>query len=124
MEHIDSTDKVFRNVYVKSLIIFVWTVAAGFIAYYIYFLLVTAQNAGNAAVYGCVTTCRTALAVGADLSNGPCLSNSIASGWVCDVAHSPRQAVDDLPANQCSAYGTSASHFVEVDTECKLIRAV
>ncbi|MCX6820968.1 MAG: hypothetical protein NT016_03390 [Candidatus Aenigmarchaeota archaeon] len=124
MERIDSTDQVFRNVYVKSLIIFVWTVAAGFIACYIYFLLVTAQNAGNAAVYACVTACRTALAEGADLSNGPCLSDSVISGWACDVAHSPRQAVDDLPANQCSAYGTSASHFVEVDTGCNLIRVV
>ena len=124
MDHIDSTEKVFSNVYVKSLIIFVWTVAAGFITYYIYFLLVSAQNAGNTAVYGCVTACRTALAEGANMSSGPCLSNSVVSGWACDVAHSPRQAADDMPANQCSAYGTSVSHFVEVDTVCNLIRAV
>src|SRR5437588_5732304 len=36
---------------------------------------------------------------------GPCISNGKEiSGWVVDVAHRPRQAVDDLPENQCSAY--------------------
>jgi len=124
MERIDSTDKVFSNVYVKSLIIFVWTIAAGFIALYIYALLVSAQNAGNAAVSGCVAACNNALARGVDIGSGPCLSNGIVSGWACDVAHNPREAADDLPANQCSAYGTSVSHFVEVDTGCKLIRAI
>ncbi|MBI5061163.1 MAG: hypothetical protein HZB67_02515 [Candidatus Aenigmarchaeota archaeon] len=59
-----------------------------------------------------------------DLSNGPCLSNAIADGWVCDVAHSPRTAVDDRPENQCSAFGKTAQHFVEVDTDCNFIRGV
>lgn len=61
---------------------------------------------------------------GEDLSNGPCLSNEAIPGWVADIAHSPRQAVDDLPENQCSAYrdGT-AKHFVELDPEGNLIRA-
>jgi len=60
-----------------------------------------------------------------DLSSGPCLSNEIISNWVCDVAHSPRQAVDNLEENQCSAYRESlAKHFVEVDANCDFIRAV
>ena len=61
---------------------------------------------------------------GEDLSNGPCLSNEAIPGWVADIAHSPRQAVDDLPENQCSAYrdGT-AKHFVELDPEGNVIRA-
>ena len=39
----------------------------------------------------CIEACREALSQGEDLSNGPCLSNEIASDWVCDVAHKPRQ---------------------------------
>lgn len=67
---------------------------------------------------------RAAFYSGEDLSNGPCLSNEVVPGWVADIAHNPRQEVDDLPANQCSAYrdGT-ASHFVELDPEGNLIRA-
>jgi len=78
----------------------------------------------------CESLCELALNSGLDLSSGPCISNNMApgrisEGWVCDVAHSPRQAVDDDPTNQCSAYriGT-AKHFVEVDTSCNLIRAI
>lgn len=59
---------------------------------------------------------------GGDLSNGPCLSNEIAPDWVCDVAHSPRAAADDNPANQCPEYGASANHFVEVDKNCNVIQ--
>jgi len=60
----------------------------------------------------------------ADLSAGPCLSNNVIPDWVADIAHSPRQEVDDKPENQCSAYreGT-AHHFVELDAEGNLIRA-
>jgi hypothetical protein len=60
---------------------------------------------------------------GVDMSSGPCLSNEIILGWVADVVHNPRQAVDNLPANQCSAYREGkARHFVELDTEGNLIR--
>lgn len=73
----------------------------------------------------CKTLCESALSAGEDLGDGPCLSNEVAEGWVCDVAHSPRQAVDNDPANQCSAYrAETAKHFVEVDSSCELIRAV
>jgi hypothetical protein len=67
---------------------------------------------------------RVAFYNGEDLSNGPCLSNEVVPDWVADIAHNPRQEVDDLPANQCSAYldGT-AHHFVELDPEGNLIRA-
>jgi len=67
---------------------------------------------------------REALYNGDDFSAGPCLSNDVLDGWVADIAHNPRQAIDDLPENQCSAYrdGT-ASHFVELDLEGNLIKA-
>lgn len=61
---------------------------------------------------------------GVDFSNGPCLTNNLMPDWVADVAHNPREDVDDNPANQCSAYANgTAHHFVELDTEGQLIRA-
>ena len=70
----------------------------------------------------CISACKD---TNIDLSKGPCLLNPIPNtDWVCDVAHNPRQAIDNLPENQCSAYRSGkAHHFVEVDTQCKLIRA-
>ncbi len=58
-----------------------------------------------------------------DMDMGPCLSNTIAPGWVCDVAHNPREDVDNLPENQCKSFRLGdAQHFVEVDEECEIIR--
>ena len=37
---------------------------------------------------------------GVDFSSGPCLSNSLISGWVFDIVHSPRTPQDDLEENQ------------------------
>jgi hypothetical protein len=63
-------------------------------------------------------------AAGVDMSVGPCLSNEIIPDWVADVAHWPRQAVDNNPANQCSAYREGkAHHFVELDQEGNFINA-
>lgn len=60
---------------------------------------------------------------GVDLSVGPCLG-VIAPDWVADVAHDPRQPVDDDPANQCTEYRTgTARHFVELTPDGTLIRA-
>ncbi len=69
----------------------------------------------------CVSLCQNARN-NTNLSNGPCLSNNIAPGWVCDVAHWPRQPVDNNPENQCPAYGKTAHAFVEVDPNCRPIR--
>ena len=64
-----------------------------------------------------------AKARGVDMSNGPCLG-IVAPDWVADVAHDPREDVDDDPANQCAEYrdGT-AHHFVELDPNGRLIRS-
>lgn len=63
-------------------------------------------------------------AQGVDLSAGPCLTNSLMPDWVADVAHDPRQPVDDLPENQCVNFlDQSAHHFVELDPNGQLIRA-
>ncbi len=67
---------------------------------------------------------RVAFYNGDDFFDGPCLSNEVIPGWVADIAHNPRQAIDDQPANQCSAYlNGTAKHFVELDLSGELIRA-
>lgn len=72
----------------------------------------------------CQESCLRQVSAGRELSSGPCLSNAITQGWVCDVAHRPRNdAVDNDPANTCPAYGSTAKHFVEVDENCRIIQA-
>lgn len=57
-------------------------------------------------------------------NDGPCLSGQIIPDWVCDVAHNPRQTVDNEEANQCAAYRQGqAHHFVEVNVNCNFIRS-
>jgi hypothetical protein len=64
-------------------------------------------------------------AAGVDFSNGPCLSEEIMPDWCVDVAHNPRQAVDNFPDNQCRSHREGrVHHFVELDTDGNLIRAV
>lgn len=85
-------------------------------------------NDADRARFACEFLCRIALDEGLDLSEGPCLSTGSAAweveGWVCDVAHSPRQAVDNLEENQCPEFGVSAEHFVEFGPECGFILSV
>ena len=62
----------------------------------------------------------------ADLSSGPCIAERLPGlpDWVVDVAHDPRQAVDDQAANQCARFRSGeAHHFVELDPTGELIRA-
>jgi hypothetical protein len=63
-----------------------------------------------------------AKARGVEMGRGPCLG-VVSPGWVADVAHDPREPVDDEPANQCEAFRSGrAKHFVELDPDGKLIR--
>ncbi|MDI3298755.1 MAG: hypothetical protein QJR08_06265 [Bacillota bacterium] len=67
---------------------------------------------------------RAKLAEGVDMSNGPCLAQEVVPDWAVDVAHDPRQPVDDLPQNQCASYRQGhVHHFVELDPQGRLIRA-
>ncbi|VVB75654.1 Uncharacterised protein [uncultured archaeon] len=69
----------------------------------------------------CIGLCKKAVDDNVSLVNGPCIGRT-QTDWVCDVAHSPREAVDNLPANQCADYANGLMHhFVEVDTNCQLI---
>jgi hypothetical protein len=86
------------------------------------------QDIKQQAVFSCLQTCKDNAAL-KSYENGPCLSDNNTkwnvSDWVCDVAHSPRQAVDNLPENQCQAFRNGeAHHFVEVDSSCNLITVV
>ena len=80
----------------------------------------------DVAIKACKTACENARIKGENLENGPCLLNPIqeVQNWVCDVAHSPREAVDNQRENQCSEYGKTAKHFVEVDPSCEFIKAI
>lgn len=74
----------------------------------------------------CIEECKKALSGGKDLSSGPCLLNLIKEipNWVCDVAHAPRELVDNLEENECSIYREGrASHFIEFNPNCDFIRA-
>lgn len=59
-----------------------------------------------------------------DYSTGPCLGTlPLDDDWVIDIAHNPRQAIDDEPANQCAAYREgNARHFIELDPSGNLIQ--
>lgn len=62
---------------------------------------------------------------GMDFSRGPCLSEEIVPDWCVDVAHSPREPIDNDPSNQCRSFREGrVHHFVELDLDGNVIRAV
>jgi hypothetical protein len=85
-------------------------------------------SVADRAYYACAFLCQAALREGQSLDDGPCISHGLEAwdyeGWVCDIAHKPRQPVDDLPENQCPEFGSTASRFIELDPGCRLIRTV
>jgi hypothetical protein len=88
-----------------------------------------ASQTAEIAKQKCPQECQIKKAVLGDLSSGPCISDNNErwsyTDWVCDVAHNPREAVDNEAANQCGDFRSGkAHHFVEVDPECNFIRAV
>lgn len=59
---------------------------------------------------------------GTDMTSGPCLGK-VAEDWVLDIAHNPRQKIDDDPKNQCSDFRQGlVHHFIELDPDGKLIK--
>lgn len=67
---------------------------------------------------------------GVDFSNGPCLANSLHGNpdypetmWVLDIAHNPRQEVDNQPENQCAAFREGkVENFIELDPNGQVIK--
>jgi catechol 2,3-dioxygenase-like lactoylglutathione lyase family enzyme len=83
-------------------------------------------NDRGAAIAAAADAYAEARAAGVELVSGPCIADPLEAlpDWVVDVAHEPRQRVDDDPANQCASYRSGdASHFVELDPDGNLIRA-
>lgn len=61
-----------------------------------------------------------------NLSAGPCIAQQLPSlpDWAADIAHNPREPVDDQPMNQCQSYRDGQTHhFVELTPTGQLIRA-
>lgn len=86
----------------------------------------TSTSDKDKAILECKQECNSKLKANVNLSNGPCLLNPINDlpDWVCDVAHEPRQIVDNQLENQCSSFSEGKSqHFIEVDTNCELIQS-
>jgi len=84
------------------------------------------QDTRDRAVNEAMQAYREAKANGTDLSRGPCIAEQLQglSDWVVDIAHDPRQPVDDQPANQCQRFRNGeAHHFVELSPSGNLIRA-
>ena len=80
----------------------------------------------NRAVAAAKQAYQQAVTRGDDLEKGPCIAESLPdlADWVADIAHDPREDVDDDPENQCERYRQGdASHFVELDPDGELIRA-
>ncbi len=87
----------------------------------------TAASAKETATQKCEMLCNAALAQGVNLENGPCLSSGNSDwsvqDWVCDIAHEPRQEVDNLKENQCPEWSAESKGFVEFSPQCEFIRA-
>lgn len=63
--------------------------------------------------------------LGVDFSEGPCLGQEVITDWCVDIAHEPRQPVDNLAQNQCESFRQGrVRHFVELDPDGNLLRAV
>jgi hypothetical protein len=84
------------------------------------------QSDKNKAVSEAQAAFRQVEGTGQDLGRGPCVAEHLPglSDWAADIAHDPRQSVDDDSANQCQSYRAGQTHhFVELTTEGNLIRA-
>ncbi len=56
-----------------------------------------------------------------DLSSGACLGK-IADDWVLDIAHLPREPIDNLAQNQCNDFRNgTVHHFVEMSPRGEII---
>ncbi len=63
---------------------------------------------------------------GINFSNGPCIAEQLPKypDWSVDIAHNPRESVDNQPANQCQDYLSGKTHhLVELNANGLLIRA-
>lgn len=56
-----------------------------------------------------------------DFDQSPCLSEDMGNGYALDIAHNPREQIDDQV--QCSSYQNgSVKHFVEMSPDGNILR--
>ncbi len=113
--------------YMFSLTIIALIILVGLGAYFLIFYdkNMTPQDERDLAIQKAQEIYKQLKAQGVDFSNGPCIAEELMPGWVADIAHNPRQAVDNLPENQCQNFRNGkAQHFVELDPEGNVIRAM
>jgi hypothetical protein len=76
------------------------------------------------AIAAAKTAWQQAKANGTDFTNGPCIAEEAIDDWSVDIAHDPRQDVDNKSENQCQFYRDGKTHhFVELDPDGNVIRA-
>ena len=100
-------------------------IAVVIIAFYTFYPSQKPSQQSQSLIDLCVQACKDA-AKTRSLENGPCLLDPMPQDpdWVCDVAHWPRQAIDNQPENQCQSYRNQTSHhFIEVTPDCTFIQA-
>jgi len=117
-------DRIFKP---AKITIYVFVVVISIVLGFIILALISSTGNNEykeEAVTNCVALCKIELAKGAILNSGPCLSNNVAPGWVCDIVSRPKnKLIDDLPDNQCQAYrNKTVKHFVELTPECDFVR--
>jgi len=113
--------KVSTSTYV---VVAILIILAGAYSYYMSLPDEFAKNK-DVAIPLCVDLCIKEQSKGTIFADGPCISEEITPGWVCDVVHIPRVSlIDNKEQNQCQSYvNKKAKHFVEVNTECGFVRA-
>jgi hypothetical protein len=86
----------------------------------------SSQSETDEAMAAAQTAFQQAKSSGTDLDRGPCIAEQLPGlpDWAADVAHQPRQPVDNDPANQCTSYRSGQTHhFVELAPDGQIIKA-
>jgi len=125
-EDLDPNKKPKRKIPISAYIfVAILIILAGVYSYYMSLPDDLMANKEVASI-DCVNLCIKEQSKGTILSEGPCLSDEIVEGWACDVVHNPRvKLIDNKEQNQCQSCITGeVKHFVEVNQECKFVRAV
>ncbi|OYT42480.1 MAG: hypothetical protein B6U78_01105 [Candidatus Aenigmarchaeota archaeon ex4484_224] len=116
---------------ILPIIVIILVISIVFFAYF--FQKPSLKESKEQAINLCIQLCQEAKSKGMNLENGPCLSDNNPkwnlTKWVCDIAHWPRQEIDNKKENQCNAWWDAylshkEIHFVELFPNCSLIRAV
>ncbi len=121
-----------RLVFIITVIVVLLGVSLMFGIWYIFYSRSTAEVKGaattderNAAIQRAYEVYDEYKQAGLNMEKGPCLTNELLDNWVLDIAHDPREDIDNEFTNQCKDYvHGKKEHFVELTPEGVLIRAM